>query len=41
MHHIQDGAQSLSLLLKLNLDRIMFLGALGLALALGGYVGTL
>lgn len=41
MQHIQDGAQSLSLLLKLNIDRLMFIVALGVALALGGYVATL
>lgn len=40
MHHIQDGAQSLRLLLKLNGDRLLFLLALAGALALASYIGT-
>lgn len=41
MHYLHDGAQSLSLLVKLNVDRILFLGVLVLALSIGGYIGSL
>lgn len=40
MHYIQDGARSLSLLVRLNVDRLLFLGVLILALAIGGLIGA-
>ena len=41
MQHIQDGAQSLGLILKLNLDRLLVLTALAAGLWLGSFLATL
>lgn len=41
MHYIQDGANSLNLIIKLNWDRLMFLAALAAGLYLGSFLGTL
>lgn len=41
MHYIQDGAQSLNLILKLNWDRMLVLMALAAGLWLGSFLGTL
>jgi len=41
MHYIQEGAQSLGLLFKLNWDRVLFLTGLAGALALASFIGTM
>lgn len=41
MQHIVAGARSLSLLVDLNFDRLVFFGALTAALMIGAFVGTL
>lgn len=41
MHHIQDGAQSLNLILRLNWDRVLTFGALAAGLWLGSFLATL
>ena len=41
MDTIKQGVDSLSLIAKLNLDRILFLATIGAALFLAGYLMTL
>lgn len=41
MQTLQNGYSGLSLLVNLNLDRFMFLFALGAALLAGGFLGSL
>ena len=38
MNYIQDGYRGLSLLVRLNYDRLLFLGILCAALALSAYL---
>ncbi|GEM_PF-4481584 len=40
MQHLTNGAASLNLLFNLNLDRLIYFGAIALALAAGGYLGS-
>ncbi|WP_371223964.1 hypothetical protein [Roseovarius sp. 2305UL8-3] len=40
MQHIVSGYRGLRLLFNLNLDRMLFLGALGAALLMGAYLGS-
>lgn len=41
MHYIQDGAQGLNLIIKLNWDRLLVLTALTAGLYLGSFLATL
>lgn len=41
MHTIQNSYRGLSLLMDLNLDRLIFVGAIAAALAAAAFVGTL
>lgn len=41
MQTINRGYRGVSVLVKLNIDRMMFTGALVLALYVGAYVGTM
>lgn len=41
MRHIHDSAQSLNLLLRLNWDRLLYIGALILALNIGSFINSL
>ena len=41
MDAIEDGYRGLSLLVDLNLDRLLYFATIGGALLLGGYVGSL
>ena len=38
MNQISDGMRGLSVILRLNLDRLIFVVALGIALAIATYV---
>lgn len=41
MHTIENGYRGLSLLMLLNLDRVLYILALAGALALGAWIGSL
>lgn len=41
MNSITAGYRGVSLLMKLNFDRMIYLGALPLALAAGAWIGSL
>lgn len=41
MEHIQRGSRSLSLLLRLNSDRILYFATIAFALMLGAFIGSL
>ena len=41
MRHIHDSAESLTLLLKLNWDRLLYIGVLILALNIGGFINLM
>jgi hypothetical protein len=41
MHHIEAGARSISLLVDLNFDRLIYVGALAAALMAGAFLGSL
>ncbi|WP_277621450.1 hypothetical protein [Oceaniglobus indicus] len=40
MRYIENGAKGLSLLIDLNSDRLIYLGALAAALMMGAYIGS-
>lgn len=41
MQHIQQGYRSLSLLMQINWDRLLYIGTIGIALGAGAWIGTL
>jgi len=41
MQHIEAGARSISLLVDLNFDRLIYVGTLAAALMVGAFIGTL
>jgi len=41
MQQIHSGYRGVTLLLDLNMDRLLWLGAIALALVAGGFLGTL
>lgn len=41
MQHIQKGYRSLSLLMEINWDRLLYIGTIGVALGAGAWLGTL
>ncbi|WP_281070727.1 hypothetical protein [Oceaniglobus trochenteri] len=41
MQHIEAGARSLSLLVDLNFDRIIYVGTVAAALMAGAFIGSL
>lgn len=41
MQHLKNGYRSVSVLLNVNADLLLYLTALGLALLASGYIGTL
>ncbi|MEO1346152.1 MAG: hypothetical protein AAFV74_18565 [Pseudomonadota bacterium] len=41
MQHIANGYRGLSLLVDVNWDRLVYLGTIALALAVGAFVGSL
>ncbi|WP_281260095.1 hypothetical protein [Oceaniglobus roseus] len=40
MQHLEAGARSISLLIDLNFDRLVFVGTLIVALMAGAYMGS-
>jgi hypothetical protein len=41
MQHIQQGYRSLTLLMEINWDRLLYIGTIGVALGAGAWLGTL
>ncbi|SEM87972.1 hypothetical protein SAMN04488011_101789 [Palleronia pelagia] len=41
MEYIQSGSRSISLLYRLNSDKLLYLATIGFALCFGGFVGSL
>ncbi len=41
MQHIQQGYRSLSLLMEINWDRLLYIGTISVALGAGAWMGTL
>ena len=41
MEHVQQGYRSLSLLMVLNWDRLLYIGTIAVALGAGAWIGTL
>ncbi len=40
MQHIQQGFRGFTLLVGLNWDRLLYVGAIGLALGVGAWIGS-
>jgi len=41
MQHIQQGYRSLTLLMQINWDWLLYIGTIGVALGAGAWLGTL
>ncbi|MEZ5768171.1 MAG: hypothetical protein R3D80_11215 [Paracoccaceae bacterium] len=41
MQHIQHGYRSLTLLMEINWDRLLYVGTIAIALGAGAWIGTL